>query len=94
MAVKFLEVNQEDQLTVSEMDDNMDEYLYDRSIQPYSTKYMKSRLLERLKDRIVIAEIKGKAYIIYSNCRYTNFYFRTFTLVPGKVIQKRKRCIW
>ena len=52
--VTFLEENDEEQTTVSDLTQKMGEFLEDTGEDPYSTVYMKSKLQEHFKEKIVL----------------------------------------
>ncbi|XP_071950731.1 uncharacterized protein [Antedon mediterranea] len=54
----FLESNDEEQLTISNLKERMKEFIDDES-EPYTNKHMKNRLRERYQDNICISEGDG-----------------------------------
>jgi hypothetical protein len=63
-AVKYLEDNDEEQVTVNQLCDLMKTYLEAPEDEPYSTVYMKEQLQEYFGDQIVITTIKNKANVV------------------------------
>ena len=60
----YLESNDEEQITINELIDKMKEYLEDTDFQPYSFPYMKKRINDHFKDRIIITELDGKSNVV------------------------------
>ena len=61
---QYLEDNDEEQITISDLIVKMEEYLVNTDFEPYSFPYMKKRLLEHFKERIIITELDGKANVV------------------------------
>ena len=57
----YLEENDEEQITINDLIDKMNEYLDDTEFEPYSFPYMKKRLTDHFRDRIIITELDGKS---------------------------------
>ena len=55
-----LEENDDEQTTVSDLVQRMKATLGESSTEVYSTKYMKKKLQQRFRDKIVFTEINGK----------------------------------
>jgi 5'-3' exonuclease len=55
----YLEMNDEEQLTISCLENKMGEFLIRHESAPYATRYLKSKLQEKYGDSIFIAESKG-----------------------------------
>ena len=62
--VKYLEENDDAQVTVHDLIQKMSEYLSEYDIAPYSFKYMKKRLQDHFQDTILITEVDGKSNIV------------------------------
>ena len=52
----YLEVKDEEQLTISDLCDKMSEYLDHKNSVPYAVSYLKRKLQDHYKDSIFIAE--------------------------------------
>ena len=63
-AVKYLEQNDEEQITVSDSVKCMEDSLIESDQSAYSNKYMKKRLLEHYGDKIIINEINSKPNVV------------------------------
>ena len=61
---KFLEDNDNEQLTVNDLVNKMGEYLHDSGLQAYSFPYMKTEITNHFGDRIIIAERNGKSNVV------------------------------
>ncbi len=65
---QYIEENDDEQSTVSDLVDKMDEFIKDTDcacgIESYSAKYMKRRLLEHFGNRIFISTKEGRADVI------------------------------
>ena len=61
---KFLQDNDDEQITVSDLIDLMNDYLADSESTAYSHTHMKSKLKEHFSDQILITEISGKANVV------------------------------
>ncbi len=61
---KFLEENDEEQTTVVELANKMQEYLHNTEEEAYSVKYMKAKLKEHFGDKIVFTELNGKSDVV------------------------------
>ena len=62
--VQYLEANDEEQTTVSDLVQIMSEALDGTNEEPYSTVYMKTKLQEHFRDKIVITSIYGKSNVL------------------------------
>lgn len=75
----FFEENDEEQYTVSELVVKMGELLNGTDLEPYSNKYLKSKLLEYFSDQLVFATIDGKADVVTfkekASAILQNFYY-------------------
>jgi hypothetical protein len=60
----FLEKNNEEQLTLSDLVEEMGKNLEGRTMTAYGKQYMKKRLLEHFGDGILICEDEGKAAVV------------------------------
>jgi hypothetical protein len=62
----YLEANDDEQCTLSDLVDKMKEYLdvVGSTEKPYCAKYMKKKLEEHFGDGIVIAEVNGKTHVV------------------------------
>ena len=61
---RYLENNDDEQVTIIDLINKMKEYLKGTDIEPYSFPHMKSELTNYFKDRIIITEINGKQYVV------------------------------
>ena len=61
---EYIEMNDDEQVTVSDLINKMKEYLEDTDTEPYSFPHMKNELKRHFQDRIVISEIDGKQNIV------------------------------
>ena len=62
--VNYLQQNDEEQLTVADLVRKMEEILQGTGFEPYSIKYMTSRLLEHFKGQIIVTEVNGKLNVV------------------------------
>ena len=58
--VKFLEDNGDEQITVSDLVEKMEEHLNDTESEAYGQSHMKSKLLEYFGDNIIIPDVNSK----------------------------------
>lgn len=63
-AAQFLEENDDEQLTLGDLGDNMQEYLHGTGVEPYSNKQTKAKLLEVFGDSLIITEMNGKPNVV------------------------------
>ena len=56
---EYLEMNDDEQITVGNLIDKMAEYIGNNECDPYSFKHMKAELKKHFGDRIIITEING-----------------------------------
>ena len=61
---KFLEDNDNEQITVGDLLEKMEEYLNDTESEAYGRLHMKTKLLEYFGDKIIITDINGKANVV------------------------------
>lgn len=61
---KFLEENDDEQITVSDLMEKMEEYLSDSNSEAYGRHHMKTKLLEHFGDKIIITDINGKPNVV------------------------------
>ena len=62
--VKFLEDNGDEQITVSDLVEKMEEHLNDTESEAYGRSHMKTKLLEYFGDKINITGINGKPNVV------------------------------
>ena len=62
--MNFLKENDDEQITVMDLMDKMEEYLGDSATAAYSRTHMKARLQEHFGDQIIITEINGKPNVV------------------------------
>ena len=62
--VKFLEDNDDEQITVSDLVEKMEEYLNDTESEAYGRSHMKTKLLQHFGDKIMITDINGKPNVV------------------------------
>ena len=70
--MNFLKENDDEQITVMDLMDKMEEYLGDSATASYSRTHMKARLQEHFGDQIIITEINGKPNVVTSARTYTS----------------------
>ena len=61
---KFLQENDDEQITVSDLIALMNDYMADSEGTAYSHTHMKAKLMEHFGDKILITEINGKANVV------------------------------
>jgi hypothetical protein len=61
---EYLEANDDEQTTISDLIDKMKEYLSDSNCTPYQFRYMKDQLKAHFGDKIVITEINGQKNVV------------------------------
>ena len=61
---EYLESNDEEQITISELVRKMGEYLLEDDSVPYGSQYLKQKLKEHYNDSIYIAEVEGLQDIV------------------------------
>ena len=61
---QFLLENDDEQTTVSDLVEKMAEYLSETDIEPFSHKYMKTKLLEYFKGQVIITRINRKCNVV------------------------------
>ncbi|XP_068708169.1 uncharacterized protein [Montipora foliosa] len=61
---RFLQENDDEQITVVDLVEKMEEYLADSASTAYSRTHMKARLQEHFSDQIIITEINGKPNVV------------------------------
>lgn len=71
----YLEENDDEQITVTDLIGKMAEYTQDKSIDLYSFKHMKTELKKHFRERIVILELNGKPNVV------------TFHTTVAKIVQ-------
>ena len=60
----FMEENDDEQISISDLIEKMAEYLQGTNVEPYSDRYMKQKLKEHFGDDIVITELAGKQNVV------------------------------
>lgn len=60
---EFLEENDDERNTISDLVDKMAEYLADSNAESYSQRYMKDRLIEHFGDRVIVTTVNGKSNV-------------------------------
>ena len=60
----YLEANDEEQLTLSDLGSRMNEFLTDKQTSPYGNRYLKQRLMDTYGDSIYFAEGEGVHNIV------------------------------
>ena len=63
-AAGYFENNDDEQVTLTDLINTMNECLNDTDIEPYSFPHMKSELKRHFKDRLIITEINGKQNVV------------------------------
>ena len=58
--IKYLEENDDEQVTISDLVQEMESFLLSSDHDAFSSKHMKMRIKEHFGDRIVITNINGK----------------------------------
>ena len=61
---QFLEQNDEEQITISDLVNKMEDYLEGSGEQAYSAVYMKAKLQEHFGDKIVVTNLQKKANVV------------------------------
>ena len=61
---KFLEENDDEQITVIDLVEKMEEYLSDADSEAYGQQHMKTKLLEYFGDKIIITDSNGKPKVV------------------------------
>ena len=61
---KFLEDNDDEQITVGDLVEKMEEYLNNTDSEAYGRSHMKTKLLENFGDKIIITDINGKPNVV------------------------------
>ena len=61
---RFLQENDDEQITAVDLVEKMEEYLVDSASTAYSRNHMKARLQEHFRDQIIITEINGKPNVV------------------------------
>ena len=61
---KFLQENDDEQITVIDLVEKMEEYLIDTDSVAYGRQHMKTKLLEYFGDKIIITDIKKAAILM------------------------------
>ena len=61
---KYLEDNNDEQITITDLIDKMDELLVDSDSAAYGHTHMKAKLKEHFGDQIIITEINGKVNVV------------------------------
>ncbi|CAH3160575.1 unnamed protein product [Porites lobata] len=61
---RFLQENDDEQITVVDLVEKMEEYLADSASTAYGRTHMKARLQEHFGDQIIITEINGKPNVV------------------------------
>ena len=62
--IRFLEKNDEEQTTISDLIHRMAECLADTDSEPYGFTYMKEQIKQQFGNRIVITEVNGKTNVV------------------------------
>ena len=76
---KFLEENDDEQITVIDLVEKMEEYLIHTDSATYGRQHMKTKLLEYFGDKIIITDIKKAAVLrIFS---FFSFYIKVLIFV-------------
>ena len=57
---EFLEENDDEQTTISDLVDKMAEYVTDSNVEPYSERHMKDKLIEHFGNRVLVTTVNGK----------------------------------
>ncbi|PIK46569.1 hypothetical protein BSL78_16578 [Apostichopus japonicus] len=60
----YLQENDDEQTTIHDLIDKMQEFLVDSSCMPYNFTYMKDQLTQHFSDSIVVAEINGETNVV------------------------------
>ena len=73
---KFLEENDDEQITIIDLVEKMEEYLSDTDSEAYGRQHMKTKLLEYFGDKIIITDVNGKPNVV------------TFTTTAATILQE------
>ncbi|CAG2250738.1 unnamed protein product [Mytilus edulis] len=91
--VTYLEINDDEQLSISDLCAKMKEYCKNED-DPYSSKYMKRKLLDHFGTSIVIAEINGKSDVVTFKMTASEILHEFYNQPKDEDIQvKQKRLI-
>ena len=61
---KFLEDNDDEQITVGDLVEKMEEYLNNTDSEAYGRSHMKTKLLDHFGDKIIITDINGRPNVV------------------------------
>ena len=61
---EFLEENDDEQNTLSDLVDKMREYLAESNTEPYSQRHMKDKLIEHFGGRVIVTTVNGKPNVV------------------------------
>ena len=77
---KFLEDNDDEQITVGDLVEKIEEYLNNSESEAYGWSHMKTKLLEYYGDKIIITDINGKPNVVTfrttATAIFQEFHFR------------------
>ena len=79
----FFEENDDEQFTVSDLANKMDEYLQDKESSSYGNQYLKSMLLSKYGDSLLIADSDGRHDVVTFR-KKTSHILRRFFDMPNK----------
>ncbi|KAG1669527.1 Sodium channel protein para [Nymphon striatum] len=88
----YLEANDEEQLTISDLGNKMKEFLADKESTPYGNQYLKQKLMEHYGDSIYIAEGEGVHDIVTMREKTSQIlrsYFKSHGKEEDEEAQKR-----
>ena len=88
--IEYLRANDEEQITLNDLKQFMDSFLKDSPHEAFTTKWIKHKLQEQLKDEIVITEINGKPNVVLFELQQLK-YCKIFIANEDVVIQREKK---
>lgn len=91
MMCSYLQVNDEDQLTISDLWGKMKEFLTSKYSLPHGTKYLKRKLQERYGNSIYIEEGEGLHDIVTMREKHHQYLGHTSNTETTRVMKNHKR---
>ena len=61
---RYFEENDEEQITINDLIDKINEYLDASDFEPYSFPYTKKHLINQFRDQIIITALAGKSNVV------------------------------
>ena len=88
--IEYLLANNEEQITLNDLKELMDFFLKDSPHEAFTTKWIKQKLQEQLKDEAVMTEINGEPNVVIFE-RQQLKYCKIFITNKDVVIQWEKK---